>query len=134
MAVAAAALVVVAVGAAAFVAGDRRTGELPPAAQPFEQVDVRSDVAGVSADAGIVPHTWGVEIKLVATGFEPGQSYLVTVRTQDGRQRSAGGFVGTGEREMRCNLNADVLRSDATGFTVVDSDGNAVLSAELPDV
>jgi hypothetical protein len=57
---------------AAFVAGDRPVEDLPPAAQPFEQVDVRSDVAGVSAAAGIVPHTSGVEIKLVATGFEPG--------------------------------------------------------------
>lgn len=126
---AAAVVAVLAVGATGFAVGDRRGGDGP---QPFEAVAVTSDVAGVSADAGVVPHTWGVEIKLRATGFEVGQSYAVMVRTEDGRQRSAGAFVGTGAREMNCNLNSDVLRADAAGFTVVDARGAVVLSADLP--
>ena len=128
LAAAAAVAAVLAVGAIGFAVGDRRA-DGPP--QPFEAVAVEAG-AGVVADAGIVPHTWGVEIKLVATGFTPGESYAVTVRTEDGRERSAGAFVGTGAREMRCNLNSDVLRGDAAGFTVIDAAGAVVLSAALP--
>jgi anti-sigma factor RsiW len=128
LAAAAAVVAVLAVGAVGFAVGDRR--EVGPP-QPFEAVAVETG-AGVVADAGVVPHTWGVEIKLVATGFVPGESYAVTVRTEDGRERSAGAFVGTGARELRCNLNSDVLRSDAAGFTVVDASGAVVLSADLP--
>ena len=126
---AAAVAAVLAVGAVGFALGDRRDAGPP---QPFEAVAVQSDVAGIDANAGIVPHTWGVEIKLVATGFAQGESYAVTVRTEDGRQRSAGAFVGTGERQMTCNLNSDVLRDDAAGFTVLDAAGAVVLSADLP--
>jgi anti-sigma factor RsiW len=133
LAAAAAVLAVLAVGAVGFAVGDRGADLPPSVAQPFEQVQVQSELAGLSADAGVVPHTWGVEIKLVATGFTPGESYAVTVRTDDGRERSAGAFVGTGEREMTCNLNSDVLRGDATGFTVVDAAGVEVLSADLPE-
>ena len=128
LAAAAAVAAVLAVGAVGFALGDRRDAGPP---QPFEAVAV-SGAEGVVADAGIVPHTWGVEIKLVATGFAQGESYAVTVRTEDGRQRSAGAFVGTGARQMTCNLNSDVLRGDAAGFTVVDAAGAVVLSADLP--
>jgi len=38
---------------------------------------------------------------------------------------------GDGDELARCNMNASVLRDDATGFTVWDSQGNAVLTAEL---
>jgi anti-sigma factor ChrR (cupin superfamily) len=130
LAAAAAAAALLVVGAVGVAIGERR-GEGPPV--PLEAVSVRSDVPGVSADAGVVPHTWGVEIKLQATGFRAGESYVVTVRTEDGRERPAGAFVGTGERVLTCNLNSDVLRGDAAGFTVVDADGETVLSAELPN-
>lgn len=130
LAAAAAVVALLVVGGVGVVVGERR-GDGPPV--PLEAVSVRSDVPGLSADAGIVPHTWGVEIKLEATGFRAGESYLVTVRTEDGRERPAGAFVGTGERVMNCNLNSDVLRGDAAGFTVVDAGGETVLTAELPN-
>jgi hypothetical protein len=44
-------------------------------------------------------------------------------------ESSAGSFVGTGGREMRCNLNAAVLRADAAGFRVLGPDGAVVLDA-----
>ncbi len=70
----------------------------------------------MKASAGVVAHTWGVEIKLEATGLRSGSPYAVVVMTRDRRPRSAGAFVGTGDNVMNCNLNSDVLRPDATGF------------------
>lgn len=41
----------------------------------------------------------------------------------------AGTFIGTGENRMRCNLNAALLRDQATGFVVTASDGRTVLTS-----
>lgn len=97
----------------------------------IESVEVRSNLEGAQASAGVVAHTWGVEIKLEATGLRSGSPYAVVVMTRDGRTRSAGAFVGTGDQVMNCNLNSDVLRRDAVGFRVLDEDGQAVLTADL---
>ncbi len=106
------------------------TSETAPAV-PIEAVDVTSRLAGVQASAGIVAHTWGVEIKLEAVGLASGAAYEVVMNTSDGRRRSAGAFVGTGEETMNCNLTADVLRPDAVGFDVLDETGQTVLTADL---
>ena len=132
VALAAAASLVVAVGAGA-VAGRSSTPAVTATPKgPFEPVPVNVAAPGVTANAGVVPHTWGVEIKLTAAGFDPGATYAVWVTTADGRRRSAGAFVGTGAKEMRCNLNSDVLRPDAAAFDVVDATGRTVLTGALP--
>ena len=46
-----------------------------------------------------------------------------TVLGVDGKRYPAGGFVGTGAKEMDCNLNSSVLRDRASGFEVRDADG-----------
>ena len=97
---------------------------------PLEPVAVQAD-AGVQARADLVAHTWGVEIKLVAAGLADGRPYTVQVRTERGELVEAGAFLGTGERTLSCNLNASVLREDAASFTVRDSGGREVLSAQL---
>lgn len=131
LAAAAAVVALLIVGGLGIVVGERRMDD--GRAVPFEAVSVRSQLPDLDAEAGVVPHTWGVEIKLQATGFAAGESYLVSVRTEDGRLRPAGAFVGTGERVMNCNLNSDVLRDDAAGFTVVDASGETVLTADLAE-
>ena len=100
-------------------------------AVPIEPVDVTPASDDVQASAGIIAHTWGIEIKLQAVGLPEGDSYAVVVTTGDGRNRSAGAFVGTGDQVMNCNLNASVLRPDATGFKVLDESGETVLTADL---
>ena len=85
---------------------------------PMEQVAVASYDDDVTADAALVNHTWGVEVKLTATGFDDGRAYQVVVVGTDGRRYPAGAFVGTGSREMHCNLSSAVLRPDAVGFEV----------------
>lgn len=97
---------------------------------PLEAVAVQSPV-GVQASADLVPHTWGVEIQLAATGLSAGQVFTVQVRTVAGDLIGAGAFLGTGSRTMHCNLNASVLRADAAAFVVLDATGKQVLTAQL---
>ena len=96
---------------------------------PLEAVAVQVDDPGVHASADLVDHTWGVEVKLHATGFDRGGRYRATVLGVDGRRYPAGGFVGTGTREMDCNLNSSVLRDRAAGFEIRDGDGAVVVSS-----
>ncbi len=97
---------------------------------PLEAVDVL-ETGPVQASANLVDHTWGVEVKLTASGLQPGKRYDVTVLGRDGTAFDAGAFVGT-DGEVRCNLNAAVLRDRAAAFVVLDRDGAEVLRAEVP--
>ena len=97
---------------------------------PLEPVAVQTG-AGVRAQAAVVPHTWGVEIKLTASGFVAGRAYRAVVTDLDGREVSAGTFIGTGGTPMNCNLNSSVPRDDAKRFTVLDDGGEVVLTASL---
>lgn len=99
-----------------------------------EHVAVRTESDRITGtDAELVAHTWGLEVKLVASGLTDGRAYRAVVRTRDGRSLPAGAFLGTGSRPVRCNLQAALLRDDAAGFSVVDSStGQVVLSASLP--
>ena len=107
--------------------GLRDDAESP--AVPLEAVDVLTDAPGVEAEADLVAHTWGVEVKLTATGFDRGDRYRVVVVGEDGRSYPAGGFVGTGTVEMHCNLNSTVLRDSAAGFEVRDVTGQVVATS-----
>lgn len=101
-----------------------------PPAGPLEAVAVRAldtEVREVTAD--VVPHTWGMEIKLQGSGFRAGDIYDVSVITASGEPVGAGAFIGVGATSMDCNLNSSVLREDATGFEVVDSSGRVVLTS-----
>lgn len=101
-----------------------------PPAGPLEAVAVRAldtEVREVSAD--VVPHTWGMEIKLQGSGFSAGDVYDVNVITASGEPVGAGAFIGVGATSMDCNLNSPVLRKDATGFEVVDARGRVVLTS-----
>ncbi|MEV6283862.1 zf-HC2 domain-containing protein [Kribbella sp. NPDC051770] len=125
--VAAAAVVVVGAGGVGIGYG---LAPKPPEI-PLEPVAVAVADPAVHSTADVVPHTWGMEIKLTATGFASGRTYRVVVVTADGRTAPAGEFIGTGNREMLCNLNSSVLRPDATAFRVLDDRGRNVATAEL---
>lgn len=99
---------------------------------PLEPVALAQQAPGVTAEASLVPHTWGVEIKLDGRGFARGQTYQVAVTRTDGGEVSAGSFVGTGGEAMRCNLNSSVLRENASGFVVRDAAGAIALSSTFP--
>ncbi|MGH3932218.1 MAG: anti-sigma factor family protein [Pseudonocardiaceae bacterium] len=99
-----------------------------PAGEP---TPVRAMVPQIRATANLVAHTWGMEVKLTATGFALGEAYRVSVTDQAGRTVNAGEFIGTGDAEMRCNLNSSVLRADAASFQVRNPAGDVVLTAAL---
>jgi len=102
-----------------------------PPQPPLEAVAVQAGDADIRATANVVPHTWGVEVKLTGTGFTAGEVYEVTVVAQDGDRVGAGAFVGVGAASLQCNLNASVLRDDASGFEVVDAAGAVVLRSDF---
>lgn len=125
--VAAAAVVgLIAAGAIGYTVGERTVPRIPT-----EAVAVRAVNPAVQAQAALVAHTWGMEVKLTATGFEPGTPYTVTVTDAAGRTVSAGEFLGTGAEEMRCNLNSSVLRVDASTVEVRGPAGRLVLDAAV---
>lgn len=92
---------------------------------------VRS-AAGVTASAGLVAHTWGVEIKLQATGLPAGERFSMWVVGQDGRPHEAGQFVGVAGTRIVCDMSSAVLLADAASFRVVDADGDEVISGDMP--
>lgn len=105
----------------------------PTASVPVERVALTSDLPGVSVQrAGLVAHSWGVEVKIVAAGLRAGTSYRAWVVARSGQRLPAGEFLGIGAKPLTCNLQAALLRTDAVGFLVVGPDGRTVLSAPLP--
>jgi hypothetical protein len=115
---------IVGIGVGALLDGGDEPGDVP-----LEPVVVSELVEGVDASAELIAHTWGTEIQLEAEGLVDGASYQAVIRRADGTQVPAGTFIGTGADRMRCNLNAALLRDQATGFTVTASDGRAVLTS-----
>ena len=101
----------------------------PAPGVPLEAVQVQTDEPGLQATADLVNHTWGVEVKLHAQGFDRGGRYRVAVLGVDGKRYPAGEFVGTGAKEMDCNLNSSVLRERASGFEVRDTRGQVVVTS-----
>lgn len=102
-------------------------------AVPLETVAVQS-AGGVTVTGGtadVIAHTWGVEAKIVATGLQAGRTYQAAFRSRDGRLLPAGEFLGTGATAVKCNLQAALLRGQATGFVITDAAGATVIDATL---
>lgn len=126
-------LAVGAAAAAALVVAVR-PGAVEPAKTPAPVVaiaDVRSS-DGVTASAGYVDHTWGVELQLEARGLPAGRSYQVQVIDNRGRAHEAGAFLGVARsRTVDCDVNASVLKADASRFVVTGPSGRTVIEGEL---
>lgn len=98
---------------------------------PLEPVSFSTTAPGVNAEANLVAHTWGTETKLVASGLDDDQTYRVVLLTEDDTRVSSGSFIGTGDEEIECSLNAALSRSRATALEVRSSDGDLILGADL---
>lgn len=123
----AAALVVVAVLGVRGLTDDGPTAPVPTAID----VQVSPDQQDVTATAGIIAHTWGVEVKLTAIGLTAGENFEAYVVEDDGQEVSAGTFVGVGENTMNCNLQSFVTVDRARGFEIRDNDGNVVMTGDF---
>jgi anti-sigma-K factor RskA len=87
---------------------------------------------GVTATAGLVDHTWGLEIKLEAAGLPAGERFEVWVLGEDGRSYDAGAFLGVGGSTIACDMSSSVMLDDAASFRVLDAGGAEVIAASLP--
>lgn len=127
---AAAAALVVATGVGGAVG--RATAPDPPQV-PTEAISMQAGggeaVSVESAD--LVAHTWGVELRIVAVGFEEGETFRAAFRTEDGELVPAGEFLGVGDDPMTCFLQSATLREDVTQVLVTDAGGRTVLSSDL---
>lgn len=125
--VAAAALVVAAVLGVQALSGTEATAPVPTAIA----VQVAPEQSDVTATAGIVAHTWGVEVKLTAVGLTEGENFEAYVVGEDGQAVPAGTFVGVGANTMNCNLQSFLMVDDALGFEIRDDADNLVLSGDF---
>lgn len=133
---AAAAVLVIAALAAGTAFGRATAPELtasqPTATLPIEDITLRAVDQSVDIEAAVVvAHTWGVEARFEATGLDAGEVYRAAFRAEDGRLLPAGEFLGVGDKTLKCNMQAALLRNDTTGFVVTDERGRVVLTADL---
>ncbi|MEO6604053.1 MAG: zf-HC2 domain-containing protein [Aeromicrobium sp.] len=94
-------------------------------------IDGVRSAQGVKASAGLVDHSWGVEIKITADGLKAGRIYDVWVVGLDGKPYSAGEIVGVADTTIHCNMSSAIPLDSAKSFRVEDPSGNAVISADL---
>ncbi len=97
---------------------------------PYEEIRVTTSGVTVSK-AGLVPHTWGIELKVEGAGFVAGGRYRAVVRSRDGRDLPAGEFIGTGAATLKCNMQAALLRAGAAGFSILDEQGRPVVQSRF---
>src|SRR5215217_8831488 len=122
----AAAAICVVVGLAGFV------GLLEPAVALVEPVPF-SVAPGMEVEGHLIKHDWGTEISLVVSGLRDGQTYRVTLVSEDGERVNAGTFIGIGDKQLRCTFNAALLRKEADRLEVRTPDGELEFFAKLPE-
>jgi hypothetical protein len=125
-ALAAAAIFVVAIGLAGF------TWLLEPAVALVEPVPF-SVAPGMEVEGHLIEHDSGTEIRLVVSGLRDGQTYRVTLVSEDGERINAGTFIGIGDKQLRYTFNAALLRKDADRLEVRTAGGELVFFAKLPE-
>jgi hypothetical protein len=123
---AAAAICVVAIGLAGF------TWLLEPAVALVEPVPF-SVAPGMEVEGHLIKHDWGTGIRLVVSGLRDGQTYRVTLVSEDGERVNAGTFIGIGDKQLRCTFTAALLRKEADRLEVRTPGGKLVFFAKLPE-
>lgn len=124
--------VLVGAAAAALVAVVVVTRDDAPDGPTIVAVDEVESSPGVTASAGLVDHTWGLEIKLEVTGLPADEIFEMWVTDDDGGSHAAGEFVGVADKTITCDMSSSVLLAHATRFVVVDGRGAEVVAADLP--
>ncbi|MDQ3628431.1 MAG: hypothetical protein M3419_06435 [Actinomycetota bacterium] len=132
--VAAAAALVLVAGLGGWTVGQREPGV--PTGPPGtlganEPISFTGEPPGVEVDASIVAHTWGTETVMTVDGLEQG-AYTVQVVGADGETVDSGTFIAPARGITDCRMIAALLRQEAEAIVVSDSDGDVVMSSQLP--
>jgi anti-sigma factor RsiW len=122
--VAVAAVVVVGVGLGAVVATSRDRST------PAATVAFATGVEAASGRAELDARDTGTEVRLVATGLDPGDWYWLWLTGDGGDRVTAGTFRGTDD-EVDVTLTAALALEDARRIWVTDGDDEVVLDATL---
>jgi anti-sigma-K factor RskA len=120
---AAAAIVVVAVGFGAVIA-TRRDHPAPTATVTFPAT------AEAEGRARLEAHDEGTEVRLVATGLDEGDWYWLWLTGDDGDRVAAGTFRGTAG-DVDVTLTSALSLKDARRIWVTDGDDEVVLDARV---
>lgn len=98
---------------------------------PTEPITFASAPAGVTTEASLIDHTWGLELVLDVEGLPAGRDYQVLYTSTGGDAVLAGSFRSVDDVLMKCRFNAALLRADTTAVAVIDPDGTEVLRTDL---
>ena len=102
-----------------------------PATPPVIALQMQQVAPGIEADAGLVRHTWGTELKLRASGLAAGGAYTVTFVREGGGTVPGGTFLGTGTATLTCSMNGALPVDDTVEVQVSDASGAVVVDAVL---
>jgi Putative zinc-finger len=100
---------------------------------PLEPLSFSGEAPGVEVEGDLIAHPWGTEIRLDVSGLRDGQTYRVTLVSEDGKRVNSGTFIGIWDKPLRCTFNAALLREDADRLEVRTPGGKLVFFAKLPE-
>src|SRR5919112_5213999 len=73
---------------------------------------------GVKPRGYLIAHNWGTEIRLVASGLRDGETYRVTLVSEDKKRVNAGTFIGAGDKPSTGTFTAALSRKYAARLEV----------------
>ena len=88
---------------------------------------------GVKPTGYLIAHPWGTEITLEASGLQDGQTYRVTLVSEDKEKVNAGTFIGAGDEFSRGTFTAALSRKDAARVEVRAPGGELAFYSKLPE-
>src|SRR4051794_3629899 len=88
---------------------------------------------GVRPVGHLIAHASGTEIRLVVSGARDGQTYRVTLVSEDGKRVDAGTFIGAGDEPVRGTFHAALQRKDTARLEVGTPGGEPAFFSKLPE-
>ena len=88
---------------------------------------------GVKPRGYLIAHNWGTEIRLSASGLRDGETYRVTLVSEDRQRVNAGTFIGAGDELSTGTFTAALSRKAAARLEVRAPGGESAFYSELPE-
>lgn len=139
LAAAAVALVAVPLGVSGVLSNDQAPAAAPPSASASAPVEVAMSPIGgapVRASLGLEPVLWGTRLDLTCTyepdpdqysGLPHSATYVLVVRTRDGKSEQVGTWKAIDGRTMRLSAATAARRAQIASVEVQTTDGRPVL-------